>query len=272
VPEDAVRANVVSLNTRGVQVIGSRLPARYAMIGAALEAGDVGVACFQEVSTWWHLRLLAGRMRSFRQVSFQASAAGPAGGLVTFSRLPVAGTAYRGFGIPPKAAGIPLATRLQAWLKGALVTWLPRPGLRVINTHLTSNRDGDWSQANRFYPLHRAQLAGLARVVGSAAAPTVVCGDFNIDRDSPLFSAFAARSGLADVFAGHCPATFRAEYLPAGATPHCIDFILTAGPVTAESATVVFAGKEPLPGGPAYVSDHIGLRASLFLPPQAAPG
>jgi sphingomyelin phosphodiesterase 2 len=272
VPEDAVRANVVSLNTRGVQVIGSRLPARYAMIGAALEAGDVGVACFQEVSTWWHLRLLAGRMRSFRQVSFQASAAGPAGGLVTFSRLPVAGTAYRGFGIPPKAAGIPLATRLQAWLKGALVTWLPRPGLRVINTHLTSNRDGDWSQANRFYPLHRAQLAGLARVVGSAAAPAVVCGDFNIDRDSPLFSAFAARSGLADVFAGHCPATFRAEYLPAGATPHCIDFILTAGPVTAESATVVFAGKEPLPGGPAYVSDHIGLRASLFLPPQAAPG
>jgi AAA ATPase domain len=95
VPEDAVRANVVSLNTWGVQVTGSRLPARYAMIGAALEAGDVRVACFQEVSTWWHLRLLAGRMRSFRQVSFQASAAGPAGGLVTFSRLAVAGTAYR---------------------------------------------------------------------------------------------------------------------------------------------------------------------------------
>jgi endonuclease/exonuclease/phosphatase family metal-dependent hydrolase len=265
VPEDAApRVNVVSLNTRGVQVIRSRLRARYAMIGAALEAGDACVACFQEVNTWWHLRLLAGRMRSFRHASFQATAAGPAGGLVTFSRLPVVETAYHGFGVPPKASGISLATRLQAWLKGALVTWLPNRGLRVINTHLVSNRDGDWSQASRFYPLHRAQLAGLAQVVDSAAAPTVVCGDFNIDRDSALFSGFAAGSGLTDVFEGRCPATFRAEYLPAGATPHCIDFILTAGPVKAESAAVAFAGKAPLPGGPGYVSDHIGLRASLL--------
>ena len=31
---------------------------------------------------------------------------------------------------------------------------------------------------------------------------------------------------------------------------------------------MVFAGKEPLPGGPGYVSDHVGLRASLFLAPS----
>ena len=74
-------------------------------------------------------------------------------------------------------------------------------------------------------------------------------------------------TGLADAFEGRCPATFRAEYLPAGETPHCIDFILTAGGVKAEAATVLFAGKEPLGGGPGYVSDHLGLRASLFLPP-----
>jgi hypothetical protein len=35
--------------------------------------------------------------------------------------------------------------------------------------------------------------------------------------------------------------------LPRGATPHCIDFILTAGDVTVESAGLVFAEKkEPL--------------------------
>jgi endonuclease/exonuclease/phosphatase family metal-dependent hydrolase len=269
VPEDAAaRVDLVSLNTRGLQVVGSRLPARYAAVGAALEAGDACVACFQEVFTWWQLRLLAGRLRSFRHVSFQAGPAGPAGGLVTFSRLPVAGTAYRGFGFPPATPRISLATRLQARLKGSLVTWLPQPGLRVINTHLISNRDGDWSRASRFYPLHRAQLAGLAQVVGSAATPTVVCGDFNIDRDSAAFSGFAAGLGLTDVFEGRCPATFRAEYLPAGATPNCIDFILIAGSVKAESAAMVFAGKEPLPGGPGFVSDHIGLRASLVLTSQ----
>jgi len=31
----------------------------------------------------------------------------------------------------------------------------------VINTHPVANHDGDWSEANRFYPLHRAQLAVL---------------------------------------------------------------------------------------------------------------
>ena len=65
---------------------------------------------------------------------------------------------------------------------------------------------------------------------------------------------------VADAFAGACPATFRAEFLPAGATAHCIDFILTAGEVEAKSAALVFAEKkEPL----GYVSDHIGLRARL---------
>ena len=268
-PEDlGVRLAIVSLNTRGVPMIGSRLADRYAVIGTALEAGDAKVACFQEVLTWRHLRLLARQMRSFQHMSLRPSPAGPAGGLVTFSRLPVSGTVYRGFGLPPEAPGIPWAARLLAGLKGVLVTRLACLGLCVINTHPVANRDGDWSPAGRFYPLHRAQLAVIAQVVRSVAAPTVVCGDFNIDRDSSLFGEFVDGTGLADAFEGECPATFRAEYLPPGATPHCIDFILTADGVKAEAATVVFAAMEPLPGGSAYVSDHVGLRASLFLTPQ----
>jgi hypothetical protein len=117
---------------------------------------------------------------------------------------------------------------LQARLKGALVTRLARPELCVINTHPVANYDGDWSEANRFYPLHRAELAVLARVVNEAGPRAVVCGDFNVSRESTLFGDFMAATGLADAFEGGCPPTFRAEYLPAGATPHCIDFILTA--------------------------------------------
>jgi sphingomyelin phosphodiesterase 2 len=265
-PENlASRVAVVSLNTRGIAPFGSRLAERYAAIAAALDAGDADVACFQEVFTWWHLRLLARQMRSFRQVSFRPSAVGPAGGLATFSRLPVSGTAYHGFGIPPAAPGISRAVRLEARLKGVLVTQLARPGLRVINVHPAANRDGDWSRGNRFYPLYRAQLAALARVVRGADAPAVVCGDFNVDRASSLFGEFATEARLADAFNGSCPATFHTEYLPPGKTPHCIDFILTSDGVKAEAATVMFADKEPLPGGPGYVSDHLGLRARLVL-------
>ena len=144
------------------------------------------------------------------------------------------------------------------------MTRLTRPELCVINTHPVANHDGDWSEANRFYPLQRAQFAVLTQVVTDAGSPAVVCGDFNIDRESSLFGEFRAATGLADAFGGACPPTFRAEYLPAGATPHCIDFILTAGEVKVETAALVFAEKEPL----GYVSDHIGLRARLFLTPS----
>lgn len=268
-PEElAALVGVVSPNTRGVPVTGSHLAKRYAVIGTSLEAGDADVACIQEVLTWWHLRRLARRMHSFRYVSFRASPVGPAGGLVTFSRLPVSSTAYWAFGIAPAAPRISRIARLRAGLKGALVTRLARPELSVVNTHPGANRDGDWSQADRFYPLHHAQLASLTRIVAGDLGPAVVCGDFNIDRDSCLFSEFVEGTGLTDAFEGRCPATFRAEYLPAGATPHCIDFILISVRVKAESASVVFIDKEPLRGGPGYVSDDLGLRASLFLTPS----
>ena len=166
------------------------------------------------------------------------------------------------------AVPISRAVRLRAALKGALVSRLVRPDLCVINTHPVANRDGDWSRAGRFYPPHRAQLSGLAAAVhGACDAPAVVCGDFNIDRGSSLFSGFVTETGLADAFEDSCAPTFRAEYLPVGERPHCIDFILTAGGVKAESAAVVFVGEEMLPGGPGYVSDHVELRASLFLAP-----
>ena len=106
---------------------------------------------------------------------------------MTFSRLPVAGTVYRSFGMPPESPGISRAARFRAALKGALVTRLAHPGLCIVNTHPVANRDGDWSETGRFCPLHRAQLDVLAEVVRGVPAPPVVCGDFNIDRDSAFF-------------------------------------------------------------------------------------
>jgi sphingomyelin phosphodiesterase 2 len=257
---------VASLNIRGIPLTGSRLTARCAAIGAFFEASDVDVVCLQEVHTYYHLGQLSRQMRSLRQVSFRRTLPGPAGDVATFSRLPVSATAYRGFGALPATPGISQPIRLKARLKGALVTRLARPGLSVINTHPLANTDGDWSPANRFSPVHRAQLGALGRVTASALAPAVVCGDFNIDRDSSLFGQFIADTALDDAFEGSCPPTFRAEYLPAGATPRCIDFILTAGEIKAEAAEVLFTGEQALRGGAGYVSDHVGLLARLHFP------
>jgi hypothetical protein len=186
-------------------------PARCQAIGGFFEASDADVVCFQEVHTYYHLRQLARQMPSFRYASFRRTLPGPAGDVVTFSRLPMSVTAYHGSGPSPHAPGIPSLTLFKARTKGALVTSLADPAISVINTHLVANTDGDWSPTNRFSPVHRAQLVALARVVRSAPVPAVVCGDFNVDRDSALFGEFIAGAALDDAFEGSCPATFRAE-------------------------------------------------------------
>jgi len=110
-------------------------------------------------------------------------------------------------------ASLPRLARLMAPLKGILMTRLEEPAVWVVNTHLLANFDGDWSSNNRYYALHRHQLATLARVLGSLAGPLIVSGDFNVARDSSLFEDFTAESRLADAFNGACPPTFHPEYL-----------------------------------------------------------
>lgn len=254
---------VATFNTRGVPVTGSHLAERYRAIGDAFEACDTDVVTFQEVFTYWHLRLLARRMSSFRYVAYRRSAAGPAGGLVTFSRLPVSARAYRGFDFPAKTPGVSWKARARARLKGVLVTELPDPGVCVVNTHPVANRDGDWSRANRFFPLHQEQLDVAAQVVGTATVPTVVCGDFNVDRDSELLRGFLSQTGLTDAFGGQCPATFHSEYLDPPEPAHCIDFILFPPQIKAGITRVLFDSRKILRGRPEYLSDHIGLYARL---------
>jgi endonuclease/exonuclease/phosphatase family metal-dependent hydrolase len=259
---------VATLNTRGVPVIGSHLADRYGAIADSFEAAEVDVVSFQEVFSYYHLRQLVNRMPSFRHVNFRPSVAGPAGGLITLSRLPLAGFGYHRFPVPSAvaAAALPRLTRFRASLKGTLVTRLAASRICVVNTHLAANGDSDWSTSNRFFSLHKGQLATLARIIGGLPPPTVVCGDFNISRDSDLHRDFITSTGLADAFEGRCPPTFRAQYLSPGKSPHCIDFILVTDSIEVEAADLLFTGQQPLPGGPGYVSDHIGLRARAFLP------
>ena len=246
---------VASLNTLGLPFRGARIAERYREIAAGFESSTVDVVNLQEVFTYYHLTRLTRHMPSYRQVSYRRSLIGPAGGLVTLSRVPVAATRYHQF----PASGMPSAMRrrrrLYARTSGALVTRLATPELHLVNIHPSANTDGDWSPGNRFHMLQRAQLAQVARVVGGVPGPVVVCGDFNVARDSQLHRDFMADTGLVDAFDGTCPPTFRAEYLPPGAPLFCIDFILTSRSLRAEEPTVIFADRP--------VSDHIGLRATV---------
>jgi sphingomyelin phosphodiesterase 2 len=136
----------------------------------------------------------------------------------------------------------------------------------IVNTHPSAVRDGDWTESGRFAPLQRHQYAVLARLVAELPddRAVAVCGDFNAPAGSDVYRQLLSATRLHDAFDGRCPPTFRAEYLPAGELPHCIDFILVRGAL-AEYADTMLAEPVPLPGGPGHVSDHVGLRASLLI-------
>jgi endonuclease/exonuclease/phosphatase family metal-dependent hydrolase len=245
-------------------IVGSRLRDRLRAIAAVFEASDVDVVNFQEVLTYYHLRLLVRSMPSYRFVSFQRSVAGPAGGLVTLSRHTVSGTAYRRFPLPSAAdtAGLPRLSRLDASLKGSLLTRLT--AVSIVNTHLLANPDGDWSETNRFYRLHQGQLEALGRHIAAVPQPAIVSGDFNIARDSSLYRDFIHATGLLDAFGDDCPPTYHAAYLEPGKLPHCIDFLLLSdSSITVEATELTFTGELPMPGGKGYLSDHLGLKARV---------
>jgi endonuclease/exonuclease/phosphatase family metal-dependent hydrolase len=251
--------SVGSLNTWGP---GGRVAARYVAIAGGFEAAGVEVVNVQEVHSYYHLRLLTRHMPSYRYVSYKRSVVGPAGGLVTLSRIPFSATKYERFPVPSATitTGLPRFSRLRASVKGALVTRLDEPRMYVVNTHLQANFDGDWSESNRNYQLHQSQLTALAQTIRSLNGPSIITGDFNIDRESALLTDFLVSNQLVDAFGGECPPTFHAEYLDPGSTPHCIDLILSTGaPITIESAAVLFSDRQPMPHGHGYVSDHLGL-------------
>lgn len=245
---------VASLNTRGIPILGSRLSNRYAAIGAVFEASDVDVVSFQEVATYFHLWQLVRAMPSYRSVSYRRTVAGPAGGLLTLSRADVSGTHYRRFPVSADLDGLPRVARIDGALKGVLVTRLA--GITMVNTHLTANRDGDWSATNRFHRLHQTQLDAVGRYVAAVEQPAIVSGDFNVARESSLYRDFIRDTGLVDAFGDDCPPTFHSAYLKPGKTSHCIDYLLLSGPsITVEAAELTFTTPD--------LSDHLGLQARV---------
>ena len=270
------RLAIASLNIHGVPL--SRPPAtvRAARIGELAGRMDLDVLCVQEVHTYPVLRALAAALPSLPYAGHVPGAARPSGGLVTFTRHPAARTTFRPLPAPgPGGQPDRLRRLLNAERrKGLLVTDLAGGAGTVINLHLSPNRDGDWSPGNRYAAVHQAQLAAVtAQAVAEGerhTGPVVVTGDFNVAKDSDLFTRFAANSGLEDAFAGQAPATFRTG---AGRAPRCIDHLLYRpgrDRLAVTESSLAFGTEQSWPGQPpAYLSDHLGLLVRLEARPAS---
>jgi endonuclease/exonuclease/phosphatase family metal-dependent hydrolase len=261
---------VVSFNVCGLPGMPVPLARRTAEFCRHLDAGDADVINLQEVFSRRSLVRIRAGLTSYPHVAWRRGLGGhPAGGLATFSRRPISDVGYRSFrAIVPPTGSVRFRTKraVNSLLQGVLTVTLP--GVTVVNTHLTANKDGDWSPGNRYFAYQRAQLTRLHQVLARLTGPVVVTGDFNLASQGALYPLIVP-DGWHDVFAGTDQVTYHPAFLPPGAGAHRIDYVLLRGGVSVLDARLVFSDPVTVDGAdlpPMFVSDHVALSARLSLP------
>jgi endonuclease/exonuclease/phosphatase family metal-dependent hydrolase len=220
--------------------------ARLRALGRLLEESAYDLVCLQEVMYRSNLRHLGyAHQRASGAVLLR-------GGLVMLARKPHTAYSAKGFDLRKPAR--------PEWLmrKGFQLSVVD--GLTVVNTHLSANRDDDWSPSNRYTAIAKAELDELSAALSGIGEPLVVTGDFNLPRESSVLQEFIATNGLTDAMAGDTRPTYRPT--PQWPNPPAFDHVLVRG-LTARSE-LVFQEKVTLDDGrSAFLSDHYGIATSL---------
>ncbi|MFD5813951.1 endonuclease/exonuclease/phosphatase family protein [Streptomyces sp. NPDC127038] len=239
------------------------VPARLRALGAALDRSDYDIVCLQEVMFRRHARLIRRAAPAYRHVACSGTGL-LKGGLVILSRWPISRSRFVRFPMTGPVRG-ELIMR-----KGAQLASVSTPDgeLVVVNTHLSANRDDDWSPTNRYTRIARTELATLTELIATAgpSVPVAVVGDLNLPRDSTTLTEFVAGAGLRDILASDPRPTYRPT--PRWPSPPALDHVLVraaAGESLTGDADLVFQDKVTLGDGrQAYLSDHYGVRARLI--------
>ncbi|MGW2823620.1 endonuclease/exonuclease/phosphatase family protein [Streptomyces sp. NPDC001443] len=239
------------------------VPARLRALGAALDRSDYDIVCLQEVMFRRNARLIRRAAPAYRHFAHSGSVL-LEGGLVLLSRWPISRWRFVRYPTTGPVRGELLMR------KGAQLASVATPDgeLVVVNTHLSANRDDDWSPTNRYTRIARAELARLTGLIAAVdpSLPLAVVGDLNLPRDSAALADFVAAARLRDVLAGDTRPTYRPT--PQWPSPPALDHVLVraaAGETLAGGADFVFQDRVTLDDGrQAYLSDHYGVRAELI--------
>ncbi|MFG2946183.1 endonuclease/exonuclease/phosphatase family protein [Streptomyces adustus] len=237
--------------------------ARLGALGAALDRSDYDIVCLQEVMVRRNARLIRHAAPAYRHCAYSGTVL-LKGGLVLLSRWPISRWRFVRYPITGPVRGELLMR------KGAQLASVATPDgeLVVVNTHLSANRDDDWSPTNRYTRIAGAELAGLTRLIAAVdpSLPVVVAGDLNLPRDSAALADFVATAGLRDVLAGDIRPTYRPT--PRWPSPPALDHVLVraaAGETLTGDADLVFQDRVTLGDGRrAHLSDHYGVQARLI--------
>jgi endonuclease/exonuclease/phosphatase family metal-dependent hydrolase len=232
--------------------------ARLRVLGGLLEDSAYDVVCLQEIMYRAHAVLVRRLARSYGY-HVHDGAVLLEGGLVMLSRLPITDARFVRFPmtgpVRPEFLMRKGAQVVTVDVRGAAVT--------VVNTHLSANRDDDWSAGNRYTRVQRVELEWLAGVVSAVdpARAVVLVGDLNVPRSSPILADFLVDAGLTDARAGDAEPTYRPT--TQWPNPPAFDHVLLRPGLSARTELVFQAAVVLAGGEPAFLSDHYGIAADV---------
>jgi endonuclease/exonuclease/phosphatase family metal-dependent hydrolase len=249
------KIRVLSFNT----LYKDRPRVRLRALAEVLTHSDYDVVCLQELSIPPNFAMIRALTRaSYPYAAYGSRLPTVAGGLLTLSRIPLVGHRYQVLAAPGKWRADVVMRR------GVLLTRFAADGefFTVANTHLSPNREADWSKAAPFTRVQHGELARLAKAVRriDSGEPVIAVGDFNVPRDSWLFEGFEADSGLRDAFGGDAATTFRPVPGWDGAA---LDQILVTPGLPAKAEVVLQDKVRMADGVERYLSDHYGVAATI---------
>jgi endonuclease/exonuclease/phosphatase family metal-dependent hydrolase len=257
--------SLLTLNCFGAP--GTKATARLRHLAQHINRADYGIVCLQEVQTHLYRNLLTTACRDcYPAQAYHGFVHAPKGGLLTLGRIELEHSEFHLF----RNRGLWYTPALADWIthKGILSASCTIDGLPTIimNTHLTANYTGSWSQQNAFARQEHRELLQIAERVNAQPADhlVIVCGDFNIPRASWLYESFMEVSGLTDTMAQDERPTFRPHRGMSSKYSVPIDYVFYRAPAGLKmqvQADLQFADKLDIAGRKTYLSDHLGIKA-----------
>lgn len=261
------KLTIATFNTYGFPAYFDKfkLKSRYQAAAKYFNTNDIDVIHLQEVFTYYHYVILKKKLTNYPFYCYQKSLIGPKGGLVTFSKLPLAKVKYFRFSnkyIPKNMSLLEILGQ-----KGILITKLQDENLIFINTHFKYAANEDWSKNSKYYLMMHSQIKEFQEILSNQKADVlIVTGDFNIKKSSVLYQELTNYDNLIDLYSGDNKITYYKKFQRDTKSAYCIDYIFICGKSSnykVVNKKYLFEDKVKLQNSLGYISDHIGLVVTI---------
>ena len=266
-----MKLSLLDFNTFGTPFFSPNITVRYQHIAQTINEEAPDIVCLQEVQSYYHLFLLKKYLTAYPHLIYKKYTYGPKGGLVIASKVPFEDVKYKSFTELGSFRNISFYTRLLQ--NGMLICKLKDVPVTIINTHLVSDFEFDWSTQNKLYETVQAQVEQTTHEVNRIAKKghsVIITGDFNMKKKAKLYDFFLDQTKAKDAFAQATEPTYykdRLKYRFNGKSSERIDFIFMkdlAKHLKIQKTSQLFEHQVTLSKDKrSYLSDHIGLKVDF---------